>query len=81
MRKKETLRDRFDKKGFAVTAYARAHKLNKSTLSRVLSGELNGKNKPVEGGSVRKVIARLKSDGVWIGRLPWEHDGKPECAS
>ena len=66
----ECLRERFDKRGFGVQKYATAYKLSHSTLSRVLSGELNGKNKA--GGAVRKVIAQLKEDHVWIGILPWE---------
>jgi len=53
-----------------VKKYATAYKLNHSTLSRVLSGELTGKNRA--GGAVRKIIAQLKKDGVYIGRLPWE---------
>lgn len=70
--KKETNRERFDKRGFSITKYARAHKLNESTLSRVLSGELTGKNAPTTTGAVRKVIMRLKADGVWIGPFPWK---------
>ncbi len=64
------LRDRFDRRGFSVKKYATAYKLNHSTLSRVLSGELTGKNKA--GGAVRKIIAQLKKDKVWVGAIPWE---------
>ncbi len=67
---RETLRERFDRRGFGVNKYAKAYRLNSSTLSRVLSGELNGKNDA--GGAVRKVIAQLKKDEVYIGQLPWE---------
>lgn len=68
--KEEELRERFDKRGFGVNKYAKAYGLNSSTLSRVLSGELTGKNDA--GGTVRKVIAQLKKDHVYVGQLPWE---------
>ena len=68
--KEDTLRERFDRRGFGVNKYAKAYRLNSSTLSRVLTGELTGKN--ASGGAVRKVILQLKKDEVYIGRLPWE---------
>jgi len=64
------LRERFDSRGFGVTKYARVHKVKQPTLSRVLNGELTGKNK--SGGEVRKIISQLKKDKVWVGTLPWE---------
>ena len=67
-----SLRDRFNKRGFSVQKYATAYKLNHSTLSRVLSEELTGTGKNVSGGAVRKIIAQLKNDKVWVGSLPWE---------
>jgi len=66
-----TLRERFDRRGYSVTKYARVHGLNQSTLSRVLGGELNGRNSPRDG-AVRRVIYQLKLDGVWVGRIPWQ---------
>ena len=68
-----SLRDRFKMKGFGVVSYARAHKLSQPILSYVLSGsEMVSGKKRTKSGAVRKVYARLKADGVWIGRLPWE---------
>ena len=67
---RETLRERFDRRGFGVNKYAKAYGLHSSTLSRVLTEELTGKN--ASGGAVRKVIAQLKKDEVYIGKLPWE---------
>ncbi len=65
------LRERFDKKGFGVSKYARAHGMSHATLSLVLDGKLTGTNAS-SGGKVRKVFVQLKQDGVYIGRLPWE---------
>ena len=69
--KKETIRERFDRRGFGVNKYARANGLERTTLSKVLSGVLSGKHDS-DKGNTRKVIATLKRDGVWVGRLPWE---------
>jgi gp16 family phage-associated protein len=66
-----TLRERFDRKGFGVNKYAKANGLDHSTLSRVLSGKLSGTRGSMVGNT-RKVIAVLKRDGVWVGKLPWE---------
>ena len=69
----ETMRERFDKKGFSPTAYAKAYGVSRDVLYRVLDGKLTGVKKSHEnGGNTRKVIAQLKKDGIWIGRLPWE---------
>lgn len=66
------MRERFDKKGFGVSKYARAHNINHATLSLILSGTLTGKNLPCKSGEVRRAFMQLKSDGVYIGALPWE---------
>lgn len=69
---KETLRDRFDAKGFGVMKYARAHGLSHPILSKVLAGkEVTGTHKSRKGAT-RKVYVQLKKDGVWLGALPWE---------
>lgn len=65
------LRERFDKKGFGVSKYAKAHDINHVTLSLVLSEKLTGKNASKDG-KVRRIFMLLKGDGVYIGRLPWE---------
>ena len=66
-----SLRERFKRKGFGVVSYARAHNLSQPILSYVLDGKggVTGKR---SSGAVRKVYARLKADGVWVGPLPWE---------
>lgn len=69
----ETMRMRFNKKGFSPTAYARAYGVSRDVLYKVLDGTLKGVKKSHEhGGNTRKVIAQLKKDGIWIGKLPWE---------
>ena len=69
----ETMRERFNKKGFSPTAYAKAYGVSRDVLYRVLNGKLTGVKKSHEnGGNTRKVIAQLKKDGIWIGRLTWE---------
>lgn len=65
------IRERFDSMGYGVNKYARVNGLEQSTLSRVLDGKLTGTRESVRGNT-RKVIATLKRDGIWIGRLPWE---------
>ena len=71
--KKMSLRERFDRRGFGVNKYAKAFGLSQPVLSKVLSGdkETTGSRKTKEG-TTKKVYAQLKSDGVWIGALPWE---------
>ncbi len=70
--KDTSLRDRFDKKGFSPTAYARAHGVSRDTLYAIFSGALTGTKKSTRGESTKRVIAQLKKDGIWIGKLPWE---------
>ncbi len=71
-----SIRERFNAKGFGVVKYARAHKLSQPILSYILS-----ENKDVTGrqnngrGVTRKAYTQLKSDGVYIGTLPWESCG------
>lgn len=64
--KVESLRDRFDKRGFAVNKYARAYGVNPAILTQVLDGNLNGKQNI--DSSVRKIIAQLRNDGVFVGK-------------
>jgi hypothetical protein len=66
------LRDRFNKKGFSPTAYSRAKNIHIDTLLKILRGALTGE-KETKKGVTRRVIALLKKDGVWIGKLPWEN--------
>ncbi|MCG3698848.1 hypothetical protein L5F42_03225 [Aliarcobacter butzleri] len=68
--KNMTLKERFDNRGFAVKKYATAYGISHTILSMVLSGERNGRNNI--NGDTRKIIAQLKKDKVWIGKLPWE---------
>ncbi len=72
-RKKMSLRERFDRRGFAVNKYAKAYGLSQPVLSNVLNGdkETTGRRR-TRAGTTKKVYAQLKSDGVWIGALPWE---------
>jgi hypothetical protein len=71
MNEAEKLKQRFDNRGFAVTAYSRAYKVDTSIVTKVLKGELDG-TKNHRGGATRKLLEQLKKDKVWIGRLPWE---------
>ena len=66
-----SLKERFDSRGFAVTAYARAYGVSHSVLSLVLNGVYNGKYEG-RGGDTRRIIAQLKKDKIWVGKLPWE---------
>lgn len=66
-----TIKERFDARGFGVTAYARAYGVGHAIVSCVLSGTYNGKQESSDG-KTRRIIAQLKKDGVWIGPLPWE---------
>ncbi|DAB29337.1 MAG TPA: hypothetical protein CFH84_10040 [Sulfurimonas sp. UBA12504] len=66
-----TLKERFDRRGFAVSSYARAYGVEHAILSKVLDGVLDG-TKGHRGGSTRRIIAQLKEDKIWIGKLPWE---------
>jgi hypothetical protein len=68
-----TLRERFDSRGFSPQAYAKAYKVDRKTLYQVFSGEATGKkDSSNKSGDVKKIIAQLKKDKVWIGKLPWE---------
>ena len=66
-----TLKERFDSRGFGVNSYSKAYGVNHSILSQVLDGVYSGRNIN-ENGSTRRIIAQLKKDKVWIGKLPWE---------
>ncbi|MCG3658630.1 hypothetical protein [Aliarcobacter butzleri] len=68
--KNMTLKERFDSRGFAVKKYATAYGVSHTILSMVLSEVRNGKYNI--NGDTRKIIAQLKQDKVWIGKLPWE---------
>lgn len=68
-----TLRERFDSRGFSPTAYAKAYDFKRSNLYDVFDGKATGtKESEKKSGEVRRIIARLKLDKVWIGKLPWE---------
>lgn len=73
-----SLRERFDARGFSPMAYAKAYGVDRSTLYDVFKGVSTGtKESGKKSGDVRKIIAQLKKDKVWIGPLPWEgQDGK-----
>lgn len=75
-----SMRERFNKKGFGVNKYAKAHNINHCTLSMILDGVLNGEKSP-ETGRVRRALQQLKNDGVYIGRLPWEKSKKNDVNS
>jgi hypothetical protein len=71
--KEMSLRERFDSRGFSPQAYARAYGIDRSTLYDVFAGKATGKHSfSPKGGDVRRIIAQLKNDKVWIGPLPWE---------
>jgi len=67
------IRYEFDKRGFSPMAYSKAYDdVERSALTKVLSGELTGEKTTPRSGAVRRVIIQLKKDKVWIGKLPWE---------
>lgn len=68
---KTKLRDRFEKKCLAVNKYANILDVKPPQITQVLDGRTNGK-KSKPDSATRKIIARLKTDGIWIGKLPWE---------
>lgn len=71
--KEMSLRERFDSKGFSPQAYAKAYGVDRATLYDVFSGAITGKkDSSNKSGDARKIIAQLKKDKVWIGKLPWE---------
>ncbi len=65
-----TLKERFDSRGFAVKKYATVYGVSHTVLSMVLSEKSHGRNNI--NGDTRKIMAQLKKDNVWIGKLPWE---------
>jgi hypothetical protein len=68
-----TLRERFDSRGFSPQAYAKAHDVDRSTLYDVFNGTVTGKKSSSnKSGDAKRIIAQLKQDKVWIGKLPWE---------
>lgn len=69
-----TLRKRFDDRGFAVNAYARAHDLVVDSLLRTLSGEAKGIRAGRRGtySEVQLCILQLHKDGVWSEELPFK---------
>jgi len=68
-----TIRERFDAKNFAVVKYAKNNELSQPILSRILNDDetVHGKGKNGKGVS-RKIFMQLKTDGIWLGALPWE---------
>jgi len=71
--KEMTLKERFDSRGFSPTAYAKAYGISRSSLYDIFNGDSTGeKNSENKAGDVRRAIAQLKKDKVWIGPLPWE---------
>jgi len=66
------IRYEFDKRGFAPMSYSKAFDLERTALTKILAGTLTGEKTTPRSGAVRKIIARLKTDKVWIGKLPWE---------
>ncbi len=81
-----TLRERLEARGFSPMAYAKAYagssdkkEIEKARviLTNILKGSATGTKKSHNdeqgtNGITRKLIAQLKKDGVWIGKLPWE---------
>lgn len=71
--KKRTMRKKFDMRGFSVSSYSKAYGINRQTLYDVFEGKSTGvKNSSKKSGDVRRIIAQLKNDRIWIGKLPWE---------
>ena len=67
-----TLRERFDKRGFSPMAYSKAYGVSRQVLYDVFSGDAKGTKSSVKkSGDVKRIIAQLKKDGIWIGKLPW----------
>jgi ribosomal protein L29 len=71
--KEMSLRERFDSRGFSPQAYAKAYGVDRATLYDVFAQRATGrKDSTNKSGDVRRIIAQLKKDKVWIGKLPWE---------
>ncbi len=66
--KKRTLKERFQDKGFSVTAYASSRNLDRSILYKVLDGYVNGK----KTGKSKQCVEQLRIDDVWDDEI----DGK-----
>jgi len=65
------LRKRFTDSGRSVAKYATAKGFKETALNRVLDGTTNGSRARKEG-ETRRVICHLRTDGIWIGKLPWD---------
>uniref|UniRef100_UPI0040477E8A hypothetical protein n=1 Tax=Aliarcobacter sp. TaxID=2321116 RepID=UPI0040477E8A len=71
--KEMSLRERFDSRGFSPQAYAKAYGVDRATLYDVFAQRVTGrKDSTNKSGDARRIIAQLKKDKVWIGKLPWE---------
>jgi len=69
-----TLKERFDARGFSIQKYATAYGVSRQTIYDVFSGKATGKkDSSKKTGDVRRIIAQLKNDNIWIGPLPWEN--------
>ena len=51
----------------SFAAFARKHGLEKSTLSRVVNGEINCERR---GGNTERVARVLWEQGIWVGEKP-----------
>jgi len=72
-KQKTVMRKRFENRGFSIGNYAKAHGIDRSILSLVLDGTLDGRRNRKES-QVRKAILQLKADGIWDKPLTWEND-------
>ena len=73
MNKKMTIKEVFEKRGFSISSYSKAYRINRQTLYDVFNGISTGvKDSSKKSGDVKRIIAQLKKDKVWIGKLPWE---------
>ncbi len=66
------LKERFDSRGFSPMAYSKAYGVDRTSLLRVLDGTLTGEKNGSRTGGIRRIIAQLKKDKIWVGKLPWE---------
>lgn len=72
------LRARFNDALFSDGKYTDRYNLDKTTFSKLMIGRVTGKNVKNESSTVGKIIKQLKSDGIWIGELPWENRASRE---